>query len=118
MEGFQQLMAIHGLAANSQYEKLKSLLDITQYIDYVLLNYYAGNQDWGENKNWYAIRRRATGGPFQYIVWDGEQILHDLNDDTITDPFEVPFRLAKELETNSEYKLAFADRVHKHCFGH
>ena len=30
-----------------------------QFIDYVLLNYYVGNQDWGENKNWYAIRNRS-----------------------------------------------------------
>jgi hypothetical protein len=117
MDGFQQLSSIHGLASNAQYERLKGLLDVTQYIDYVLINYYAGNQDWGENKNWYAIRRRSTGGPFQFMVWDGEQILEGVNDDTVSSPFEVPFRLTKDLETNPEYRLAFADRVHRHCFG-
>src|SRR6185295_18871196 len=100
-----------------QFEKIKEHLDITQFIDYVLLNYYVGNQDWGENKNWYAIRRRTTGAPFQYMIWDGEQILHDVNENTITEPFEQPFRLAKELEKNPEYQLIFADRVRRHCFG-
>ena len=52
MDGFQRLKSIQGLASPSQYEKLKIWLDVTQYIDYVLINYYAGNEDWGENKNW------------------------------------------------------------------
>jgi hypothetical protein len=40
-----------------------------------------------------------------------------VTDDTVSSPFEVPFRLTKDLETNPEYRLAFADRVHRHCFG-
>ena len=54
--------------------------------------------------------------PFQYVVWDGEQILHDVADDAVSSPYEVPFRMEKDLETNPEYRLAFADAVHKHCF--
>ena len=117
MDAFSALSSISNLGDVAHYERLKRSLDVTQYIDYVLLNYYCGNQDWGENKNWYAIRRRNPPSPFQYFVWDGEQILHDVNDNTVDSPFEVPFRMEKELETNTEYKLAFADRVQKHCFG-
>ncbi|MEO8427934.1 MAG: CotH kinase family protein, partial [Verrucomicrobiota bacterium] len=116
INGFDALNAIRGLARNSQYERLRKHLDITQYIDYLLLNYYAGNKDWGENKNWYAIARREPPGPFQYFVWDGEYVLQQLNDDTVNAPFEVPFRLAQELRSNAEFRLAFADRAQKHLF--
>ena len=116
IEAFNALNSIHGLARNEQYEKLQKFLNITQYIDYLLLNYYAGNQDWGENKNWYAIRRRAPAEPFQYFVWDGEQVLHDVQDNAVIDSYEVPFRLAEELKRNAEFRLAFADRVQKHFF--
>ena len=116
IDGFNALNAIRGLARNSQYEKLRQHLDITQYIDYLLLNYYAGNKDWGENKNWYAVGRHEPPGQFQYFVWDGEHVLQQLNDDTVNAPFEVPFRLAEELRSNAEFRLAFADRAQKHLF--
>lgn len=116
LDAFNVLNAIHGLARNEQYEKLRRSLNVTQYVDYLLLNYYAGNQDWGENKNWYAIRRRTPPEPFQYFVWDGEQILHDVQDNTVIDPYEMPFRLAEELKRNAEFRIAFADRVQKHFF--
>jgi len=116
LDAFKVFSSIHGLTQNSQYQKLQQQLDVTEYIDYLLLNYYAGNQDWGENKNWYTIRRRTPPGPFQYFVWDGEQIFHDLTDDTVSNPYETPFRLAEELKGNAEFRLAFADRVQRHFF--
>ena len=114
--GFNALYAMRGLGRKSGYEKLQQQLDLTQYIDYLLLNYYAGNQDWGENKNWYAIRRHTPPGPFQYFVWDGEQILQQLRDDTVNAPFEPPMHLAEELRQNPEFRAAFASRVQKHFF--
>jgi hypothetical protein len=115
-KAFDKLRSLQGLANPARYEQIRKVLDMPQFINYVLLNYYVGNQDWGENKNWYAIRNRSSNAPFQYFVWDGEQILQDVNDDTISSPYEVPFRMVKDLETNPEYRLAFADAVHKHCF--
>ena len=115
-DAFDKLRSIQGMANPTRYEAIGKILDVPQFIDYVLLNYYVGNQDWGENKNWYAIRNRANNGRFQYVVWDGEQILHDVTDDSVSSPYEVPFRMEKDLETNPEYRLAFADAVHKHCF--
>lgn len=117
LEAFTQLRSLQGLARDDAYRKLTQLLNITEYIDYLLLNHYGANQDWGENKNWYAIRRRSPAAPFQYVVWDGEQVLQDLHDDTLANPYETPFRIAEELRGNAEFCLAFADRVQKHCFG-
>ena len=116
LDGFSELSSLTGLAKPDRYEKLQRLLDVTNYIDYVLLNYYAGNQDWGENKNWYAIRHRTGDAPFQYFVWDGEQLLHDVRDNTVTLPFVTPFRMMEELKGNSEFCKAFGERVQKHFF--
>jgi hypothetical protein len=117
VDAFRALHSIHGLTQNAQLEKLRQHLNLTQYVDYLLLNYYAGNQDWGENKNWYAIRRRTPASRFQYIVWDGEQVFHDVNDDCVSSSYETPFRLAEELKRNAEFRLMFADRVQRHFFG-
>ena len=117
LDQFKVLHSLTGLGDKEPYQKLQRLLDMTNFIDYVLLNYYAGNQDWGENKNWYAIRRRTPAAPFQYFVWDGEQLLHDVRDNTVSDPTERPFRMMEELKGNAEFREAFAGRVQKHFFG-
>jgi len=117
LDQFDTMHSITGLATRQAYQKLQGLLDINNFIDYVLLNYYAGNQDWGEEKNWYAIRRHSPDAKFQYFIWDGEQLLHDVHDDTVSDPFVRPFRMMEELKGNAEFRKAFAERVQKHCFG-
>ena len=51
------------------------LLDLDNYIDYLILNFYGGNVDW-PGRNYYAGRRRgpdSTG--FQFYAWDTEKIL-------------------------------------------
>jgi hypothetical protein len=115
-EAFARLQSSRSLANPARYAAVSTQLEMARFIDYLLLNYYAGNQDWGERKNWYAIRRREPAGPFQFFVWDGEHIFEDLDDDTVRRPFEDPLRIAKELMANAEFRLAFADRVQKHCF--
>ena len=90
LDQFNVMRSLTDLGSTESYQKLEKLLDMTNFIDYVLLNYYAGNQDWGEEKNWYAIRRHAPAARFQYFVWDGEQLLHDVRDNTVSDPFGPP----------------------------
>ena len=41
------------------YQQLDTLLDIDNFIDYMIINQYAGNTDW-DHHNWYAIRRHNT----------------------------------------------------------
>jgi hypothetical protein len=117
VDRFNDFQSLHGVSQYTPYKRLKQQLDIVEYIDYLLLNYYAGNHDWGENKNWYAIGRRKPPAPFQYFVWDGEFVLQRLNDDVVNEPRETPFYLAENLRDNAEFRLAFADRVQKHFFG-
>jgi hypothetical protein len=114
---YDVLRSMDDLSRLARYDQLSQRLDVPAYIDYLLLNYYGGNRDWGENKNWYAIRRRQPAGPFRFYVWDGEQILQGVGEDIVNQPYEIPFNLALELRDSAEFRLAFADRAQCHLFG-
>lgn len=92
-------------------------IDPVEYVDYLLLNYYVGNQDWGHFQNWYVVRNRTTEHRFHYTVWDGEITLQRLNDDVVNAPDRPAMALARQLRGDPEFRLLFADRVQKHCFG-
>jgi len=112
----------------SNYNQMKGYLDIAQYADYMLANFYNGTSDWapkpdssGEGKNFRALRwsrNRGLGSPqFQYFSWDAEENLtihEDWNRD-ITDNLGID-RLQTNLRASKEYTLLFADRVYKHLF--
>jgi hypothetical protein len=108
------------LEREENYAKMKQLLDLTEFIDYTLLHVFVGHQDWGFNKNWYAIRRRVDGpeGRFQYFPWDGENVLLDENINRLksggSDWGGFPSDLHTRLMANAEYRRAFAERVRLH----
>jgi hypothetical protein len=99
----------------TNYIRAISLLDVTNHIDYLLLNFYGANQDWGLDSNWNAIRRRAPGETIKYISWDGEQLLVGNSDNRVSNT-DVPSGLHVNLINSPEYRLTFADRAHKHLF--
>ena len=47
---------------------IEAEIDVDNFIDYMLFNFYAGNIDW-DYENWYAIRKRA-GGRWRFLSWD------------------------------------------------
>lgn len=98
------------------YEKLKEHLDISKYIDYMILNQYGGNLDWPQN-NWYASRRRAEGEKWQFHAWDSEFFFIGLNDDRVLNmPRQGPGIPMVVLQRDDEFKIDFADRVYQHLF--
>ncbi len=102
-----------GLAGAAQYAQIQQYLDVTQYADYLILQLYAANLDWGTTKNWAAFRKREPGAQFKYIPWDNERTLEITNDSVVN---SSPNDLQNNLMLNSEYRILFADRVHKHFF--
>ncbi|MEO7413866.1 MAG: chitobiase/beta-hexosaminidase C-terminal domain-containing protein, partial [Opitutaceae bacterium] len=115
-DAFARLQSSRNLGSPARYAAVLPQVEMTRFIDYLLLNYYAGNEDWGENKNWYALRRREPAAPFQFFVWDGEHVFENLDDDAVRRPHEAPLRIARALMASADFRLAFADRVQKHCF--
>jgi hypothetical protein len=97
----------------AQYEQIKQYLDVQQYIDYMIVQLYGANWDWGTLKNWYSVRLRQPGAGFKYLCWDSERTLEGVNDKVSN---ISPDNLQANLVRNAEYRLAFADRVHKHFF--
>jgi len=142
-EAYKEMIAL-GTAGN--YEELveKSLLDFDNYIDYMLMQFYVANLDWGKN-NWFTGRKRNNPeGGFKYIAWDVEWSLTDVNLNRIAaksiyeengfpvsetdtyDPFEGPMRtilfghskngIPGGLYQNAEFRLRFVDRVQRLFF--
>ena len=87
-EMFETVRAVAGqsseLTPEAAYEKLDTLLDKDNFIDYMIINQYAGNTDW-DHHNWYAIRRNNTNQEgFKFLCWDSELIFVNENENVVT----------------------------------
>ncbi|HET6408393.1 MAG TPA: lamin tail domain-containing protein, partial [Chthoniobacteraceae bacterium] len=120
---YTTMAAMPNITTNALYDQMKGYLDVPEFIDYMLLHFYIGHQDWGAAKNWYAIRRRAsasnpTQGKYQYVPWDQECTLLEPNVNRVTTT-DLPTvnssnaSLHTRLTSHAQYKLDFADRVHR-----
>lgn len=106
-------------AAN--YQAVEDLLDIDQFIDYMLVHYYVGDKaDWAHN-NWYATFNYVDpGGKWRFHAWDQEHAFpttdngdsyDEETDVTQKNDFEAPTEIHQNLIGNEEYRLRFSDRV-------
>ena len=98
------------------YTAALAYVDMTNFCDYMLLNMYGANLDWGYDGNWNAFRYRGAGGLFKYITWDCEQLAVATTDNRVAVVTDMPSGLHSNLVNSAEYKLFFADRVQKHLF--
>jgi len=98
---------------NPEYE---NLLDVMNLADYMLLNFYAGTEDW-DYHNWYAGRRRVESEGYKIYVWDAEITHLDLYANLIDmDSEDCPSRLFQALRANADFRMLFADRAHRFLF--
>lgn len=107
--------AANAVASNptdaAKYQALCDLLDVDDYIAYLLANWYTGNHDWPA-KNWYATHRNAPDGRWRFHSWDAEHTTEGGND-----VGESPDDIHARLAGNAAYRMRFADIVHR-CFFH
>ncbi len=98
----------------------ETMLDIDNYIDYLIVNFYGGNVDW-PHRNYYVGRLRGPNSTgFKSYAWDTEKILDhgegsnlSTNRTSVTDGVASAYRF---LRANEEFRLQFADHVHRHFF--
>lgn len=114
-----QLAAGGNLADPEKYAAIQSYLDVPHFIDYLILNWYSGNLDWGFN-NWYAAAPKSTG-QIRYFVWDGERTWFDgaeiyMEFDEYRDQPNLVKTLFLALLENPDFKMELADRMVKHLF--
>lgn len=103
-------------ARSRDYESVKQILDVDNYIDYMLLNQYGGNFDWPQN-NWYASRPRTEDGKWQFHSWDAEFFFVDDDANRISSiDGSGPGSIFVRLRRDPEFQIDFADRIYKHLF--
>ena len=102
--------AIPELSPEAAYEKLDTLLDKDNFIDYMIINQYAGNTDW-DHHNWYAIRRNNHGEGFKFLCWDSEIIFENVNENVVTKFDGVPTTIFNMLLTNEDFARRYVRRA-------
>lgn len=92
-------------------------LEPVNLIDYIILNFYGANQDWDQH-NWAAGRDRVSGRKgFSFFAWDTERILENVNANIVTkNSTGYVTEIFQQLMKNPEFKMLFADRLHKHLY--
>ena len=136
--------AIQGMNADgTENDSNTRLLDADNVIDYMLLVFYTGNRDSPLGppssgrmpRNLFSLYSRATPDGFKFIAHDAEHALgyhltQGVNYNFLAErsasvassstlgqrAYFNPWWLHLELMDNAEYKLRFADRVHRHLF--
>ena len=110
------------MTSPTNYQAALQVIDADNFIDYLLANVYGGTGDWPHN-NWRAARERVAGAKFRFYVWDAEWSFgnqgRSVNGNTLTGELgggsEIA-RLYQSLVESSEFRLRWADRVHKLFF--
>jgi hypothetical protein len=103
-------------ASTGDYATLQNYMDVTNYADYMLLEFYGGNDwDWRINQNWMAARKRETGAGFKFFAWDSDIVLRrDPSANVIGKG--GPGDMWGNVRTHAEFKMLMADRAQKIFF--
>ena len=102
----------------AKYDSVCEVLDIDNFITYLISNWYGGNTDW-PHKNWYATCRSGhVDGRWRFHTWDAEHAMDRAIDDSgINGKIgDSPSSIHVYLDGNAEYLIRFADILHKHFF--
>jgi len=112
----------HLVANKANYAVVQDYMDVDNYIDYMLLNFYGGNKhDWYPQHNWIAGRKREPGGKFKFFMWDND-FLHRRGGNATTGSTADttthggPGNMFGALKLHEEFKIRFADRAQKHFY--
>ena len=93
----------------------EALLDVDNFIDYMIINHYSGNSDW-DHHNWIAVNNRedSTQG-FRFICWDSEQTLFSASKNVLdVNNEDCPTYLFQNMMKNPVFKHRFIDRAYRH----
>ncbi len=128
-------MCVAAQSSNAAYQQLQGnnpdgtpnpsyphLLDVPNYIDYLIVNLWGGNWDWPW-KNWWAGRHRSADSTgYKFFCWDYENTMGNnrsrspLDKNALNNNFSSAGEPHQSLKLNAEYRMLFADRVHRFFF--
>ena len=107
-----------GASTDAAYANLRQYVNVPNFIDYMLMNFYGANTDWPWH-NWNAARRRVPGAGFHFFCWDAEWTLgigNDINTDRTTTADGSPGRIFFALRQHPEFLREFGDHAQKYLF--
>lgn len=113
-------------AANSvaNWQRVTEYADVVNMADYYLLNIYMATWDWPHN-NWVAARERSPEGRYRLYIWDAEGGMNNRGNRPVSQEMINSFiasgggelrDLWRGLNRWEEFRILFADRIHKHLF--
>jgi len=114
------------LTIRTNYLDVAARMDLENFVDYLLPHLWSDNDDWPHN-NTRAARERVPGSKFRFYPWDAEFSFgsHGVSYDTIANTLSStspPWgttdyqQLFNSLKRSPEFRLLFADRVHRAFF--
>ena len=105
------------MSNDENYASAIATLDLNSFIDYILVNFYAGNKDWAF-QNWNASYNKSDPNSlWLFHNWDAEKTFQLVSDDvTDADDLGAPTHIHQRLKENAQYRLKFADRAHRLMF--
>ncbi|MCP4807578.1 MAG: hypothetical protein GY884_19720, partial [Proteobacteria bacterium] len=86
------------------------------FIDYMLVNFWAGNTDWPRH-NWYAVKRRQPLSRWRFVSWDAEHVLEKISDDATGPKWwstdNTPGELFEAMLDNDGFRDQLAERANE-----
>ena len=112
------------LDSAEKYAAMSNRFDYAAYIDMLLIEWFAANEDWPGN-NWVACCSTNLCVPFRYVLWDSDKSVrvtsqqkdpgYDLTGNTDSSgAMMFHNKLKASTKGKAEYTLMFADRIQKH----
>lgn len=118
-----QALANSGLTTQAKYEEMETHMNIDNLIDYMLMHQYMGSRDGPEvfNSNNMRSIRRSRGDDLTTWIgmpWDMEASMFEIDVTRNVNPDDpnTLVRVYNKLRENPEFRLRYADRVHRHFF--
>ncbi len=108
-------LELQNVVARGNWTAIQEQMDVDSFIDWMILNYYAGITDIKRGTNW-----RAAGGgvdrlPWHFYSWDAEHVIEELSQSGIGSE-DDPSGLFGYLMTVEGFQMRFADRLRKHLY--
>ena len=111
---WDEMLDVVSMASDdTYYAQLDTLLDVGQFIDYMLINQFAGNTDW-DHHNWYAIRRRGQDSQgFRFLCWDSEIIFENADENVLrtNNGWGYPTGIFRQLLQNEQFARRYLRRA-------
>jgi len=106
-------LQLQDTVASRDWDRICDILDVDNFIDWSILNGFAGTQDLRPSGPWRAVGGGPDQRPWRFYSLDAERTLESNNHNTIN-PDPDPTGLFDCLDDIEEFRVRFGDCVQRH----